>query len=92
MTFAGDPNGFVESVVFSPSGSTLVSSSPFTHEVRFWRVSDGVELLMYGKETGWGPTVVLPLATSANGVYFAFGERGCERGAGAQSTPLRARR
>jgi WD40 repeat protein len=73
QTFAGDPNGFTDAVAWSPSGNTLLSSSGYTHEVRFWRASDGFLQQMYDLETGWGPSPVLPLATSPNGAYFLMG-------------------
>jgi len=71
-TFAGDANGFSESVAFSPGG-TLISTSGFTHEIRFWRVSDGTQLALFDKETGWGPDPLLPIAASRDGMHVVFG-------------------
>jgi WD40 repeat protein len=72
-TFAGDASGYVDSVAFSPSGNTLVTTSGYARAIRFWRVSDGVLLGMYDKETGWGPDPVLPLALSPDGLHIVYG-------------------
>lgn len=72
-TFAGDANGFVESVAFSSSGATLLASSPYTHEIRFFDVTSGAELQLFDHETGWGPAIQLPLATSPDGAWFGYG-------------------
>lgn len=72
-TLPGDPNGFVQGVAFAGSGTALASSSGFTHVIQVWDPATGTLRTSYDQETGWGPTVVLPLAYSPDGTLLGFG-------------------
>lgn len=76
--FAGDSNGFSEVVAFTASGNTLISASPYTHEIRSWRTSDGTLQQLYDEATAWGPSIALPLAVSTSGAWLAIGLGGAD--------------
>jgi WD40 repeat protein len=73
LTLPGDPDGFVESVAFAPTGQAFFTASGYTFKIQAWRASDGALLRTYDRETGWGPFPVLPLTISPNDRLFGFG-------------------
>ena len=71
--YAGDPFGYVDSVDLSPDGSTIVSTSGYTHIIQLWDVGSEALLQYFDHETGWGPDPVLPVAFSPDGSLFGYG-------------------
>jgi WD40 repeat protein len=72
-TLPGDLVGFSQSVAFAPDGKTLVSTSGYTHEIRFWDVATGALLKFYDSETGWGIFPTLPIKFQPQGNLFGYG-------------------
>jgi WD40 repeat protein len=71
--FIGDPDGFLYSAAFSPDGKQVVSTSAFTHRIRFWDVSNGSLLAEFDQETGWGQWIRLPVDVAPDGQSFGYG-------------------
>jgi WD40 repeat protein len=72
-TLPGDPNGFVQGVAFTPNGTTLASSSGFTHVIQLWNPATGQLRTSYDQETGWGEVTLLPIAFSPGGTQLGYG-------------------
>ena len=72
-TAAGHPDGFCQSVAFSPDGQTIVSASGFSRDMRIWRASDGAQLTLYDQELGWGIEPLLPVAIDPTGATIVHG-------------------
>jgi WD40 repeat protein len=72
-TLAGDPNGFVQGVAFTPDGTTLASSSGFTRTIQLWDPATGALRTTYDQETGWSSFVQLPVAYSPDGTQLGYG-------------------
>ncbi|GAA4251196.1 WD40 repeat domain-containing protein [Dactylosporangium darangshiense] len=63
----------MQGVAFAPGGTTLATSSGFTHTIRVWDAATGALRATFDRETGWGPTVRLPIAFSPDGTALAYG-------------------
>jgi WD40 repeat protein len=72
-TLDAEPATFVQGVAFAPTGTTLATSSGFTHVIRLWDAATGTLLRTYDRETGWGPTPRLPVAFAPDGTALAWG-------------------
>lgn len=72
-TAAGHPDGFCQSVAFSPDGQTILSGSGYSRDIRVWRASDGALLKYYDQEGGWGIEPVLPITVDPSGEFFVYG-------------------
>ena len=72
-TLTGHTDGFAQAVAFSNDGTMLASVSSYTHEIIFWRVSDGAQLTRYDEETGWGLDPQMSIAFSSDGTIFGYG-------------------
>ena len=71
--FVGDADGFLYSTAFSPDGTQVVSTSAFTHRIRFWDVADGSMIAEFDQETGWGQWIRLPVDVAPDGLTFGYG-------------------
>src|SRR3954462_6506818 len=71
--YAGDPNGFVQSVDISPDDTTVLSASGYTHVVQLWNLNSGAMLSQYDRECGSGSSPNISVEFSPNGQLIAIG-------------------
>jgi WD40 repeat protein len=64
---------FAQGVALAPAGDVLYSGSGYDNDVRAWSTADGTQVDHWYRETGWGPTPMLPLSVAPDGALIAYG-------------------